>query len=125
MRELHQHFPFLKKKKTKTFFRATLAAYESSQARGQIIGATAAGLYHSHRHAGSKLRLQTTVHLMAIPDPQPHQARPGIKPISSWIRLRFVYAVTQRECHTFPISLLFFLLQNLTHSTFHVVDHRR
>ncbi len=34
-------------------FRATLSAYGRSQARDRI-GATAAGLHHSHSHAGSK-----------------------------------------------------------------------
>ena len=38
------------------FFRATLAAYGSSQARGQT-GTTAAGLHHSHSNAGSEPRL--------------------------------------------------------------------
>ena len=37
-------------------FRAGPVAYEGSQPRGQI-GATAASLYHSHRHARSKLCL--------------------------------------------------------------------
>ena len=37
-------------------FRATLVAYESSQARGGN-GAAAAGLHHSHSNAGSKLNL--------------------------------------------------------------------
>ena len=37
-------------------FRAALAAYGSSQARGQD-GAAAAGLHHSHSNVGSVLRL--------------------------------------------------------------------
>ena len=37
-------------------FRAILAGYEGSQARGQI-GAVAAGLHHSHRHAESEPHL--------------------------------------------------------------------
>ena len=37
-------------------FRATPEANGSSQARGRI-GAVAAGLYHSHSNAGSKLHL--------------------------------------------------------------------
>ena len=36
-------------------FRATLATYGSSQAR-DLIGATPAGLHHSHRNAGSEPR---------------------------------------------------------------------
>ena len=51
-------------------FRAAAAAHGSSQARGPI-GATAAGLGHSHSNAGSKPRLQPTPHLMATPDPDP------------------------------------------------------
>ena len=41
------------------FFRATLAAYVSSQAGGWI-GAAAAGLHYSHSNAGSELHLQPT-----------------------------------------------------------------
>ena len=36
-------------------FRAALIAYGGSQARGQIIGAVAAGLRHSHSNAASYL----------------------------------------------------------------------
>ena len=43
-------------------------AYKSSQARGQI-GAVATGLPHSHSNARSKLHLQTTPQLSAMPDP--------------------------------------------------------
>ena len=39
-------------------FRAACAAYGSSQARGRI-GATAAGLRHSHSESGSELHLLT------------------------------------------------------------------
>ena len=49
-------------------FRATPSAYWGSQARGRI-GATAAGLCHSHSNARSKLPLQPTPQLMATPDP--------------------------------------------------------
>ena len=44
--------------------------YLSFRARGQI-GATAASLHHSH----SKLHLQPTPQLMAMPDPLPTEAR--------------------------------------------------
>ena len=47
---------------------ATLVAYGSSQARGQI-GAIAAGLRQSHINAGSEPRLQPTLQLTATPDP--------------------------------------------------------
>ena len=50
------------------FFRAALMAYGGSQARG-LIRATAAGLHHSHRNAGSEPRLQPGPQLMAMPDP--------------------------------------------------------
>ena len=40
-------------------FRATLVAYGSSQARGQIR-AVASGLHHSHSNMGSELHLQAT-----------------------------------------------------------------
>ena len=49
-------------------FRAAPAAYGSSQARGQI-GATAAGLHHSHGNMGSEPRLQPTPQLSAMLDP--------------------------------------------------------
>ena len=51
-------------------FRATPAAYGGSQSRG-LIGAVAAGLHHSHSNAGSELRLQPTLQLTAMPDPNP------------------------------------------------------
>ena len=51
-------------------FRTTPMAYGSSQTRDQI-GATAAGLCHSHSNAGSELSLQPTPQLTAIPDPRP------------------------------------------------------
>ena len=49
-------------------FRATSTAYGGSQARSQI-GATAAGLCHSHNNAGSEPCLQPTPQLMAMLDP--------------------------------------------------------
>ena len=48
------------------FSRAAPVAYGGSQARGPI-GATAAGLHHSHSHAGSELRLRPTPQLRATP----------------------------------------------------------
>ena len=50
------------------FFRAPPVAYGGSQARGQI-GATAAGLRHSHSNAEHELDLLPTPQLMATPDP--------------------------------------------------------
>ena len=49
-------------------FKAAPTAYGGSQARGQI-GATAAGLCHSHSNTGSEQHLQPTPQLMAMPDP--------------------------------------------------------
>ena len=49
-------------------FRATPAAYGSSQARGPI-GATAAGLSHIHSNAESEPHLRPTPQLMAMPNP--------------------------------------------------------
>ena len=48
------------------FFKAEPEAYGSSQAKGQI-GATAAGLHHSHSHMGSEPHLQPTPQLTAMP----------------------------------------------------------
>ena len=48
---------------------ASHATYGGSQARGQI-GATAAGLYHSHSNSGSELHLPPTPQLTATLDPQ-------------------------------------------------------
>ena len=47
---------------------AAPTAYGDSQAKG-LIGAVAAGLHQSHSNARSKLILQPTIQLMAMPDP--------------------------------------------------------
>ena len=75
-------------------FRATPAAYGGSQARGRIRS-TATGLHHSHGSAGSLT----------------HWARPGIKPTTSWMLVRFVSAEPWWEL----LSPLFFF--NILHST--------
>ena len=49
-------------------FRATLAAYGSSQSRGQI-GAVAVGLCHSHSNPRSEQCLQTIQQLTTTHDP--------------------------------------------------------
>ena len=49
-------------------FRAVPAACGGSQARGQI-GATAAGLHHSHSNARSEPHLRSIPQLMEMPDP--------------------------------------------------------
>ena len=53
------------------FFRAAPITYGGLKGRGQI-GATAAGLYHSHSNAGSQLHLRPTPQLMAMLDTQAH-----------------------------------------------------
>ena len=50
------------------FLMAVPVVYGGFQARGPI-GAVAAGLHHSHSHAGSEACLQATPQLMATPDP--------------------------------------------------------
>jgi len=50
------------------YFRAAPMAYGGSQPRGQI-GATTAGLCHSHSNTGSEPRLRLTPQLTATPDP--------------------------------------------------------
>ena len=80
-------------------FRPTSAAYGGSQARG-LIGATAAGLRHSHSNSGSLT----------------HWARPGIKPNSSWILVRLVnhWAVTWTPRSRFFIIIIITQM-NLSH----------
>ena len=53
------------------FLRAAPAAHGSSQARG-LIGATAAGLHHSHSNARSKPKFTGT------PDPQSTERGQGV-----------------------------------------------
>ena len=48
--------------------KVALAAYECSQARGQI-GAVAARLHHSHSDMGSESHLPPTPYITAMPDP--------------------------------------------------------
>ena len=80
-----------------SFFRVAPKACRSSQARGQI-GATAAGLCHSHSNARSELYLWPAPQLMAVPNPQPTEwGQPGIEPASLWILVRFISAAPQRE----------------------------
>ena len=62
-------------------------AYGGSQARGRIRAA-ATSLGHSHSNMGSKLCLQPTPQLAAMPDPQPTER--GIEPASSRFLVGFV-----------------------------------
>ena len=59
------------------FSRAAPRAYGGSQARG-LIGATAAGLHHSHSSTRSELRLRPTPQLKATPDPRPTEQGQGL-----------------------------------------------
>ena len=76
------------------FFRASPEAYGSSQARGQI-GATAAGLHHSHSHTRiwAKSVTYTTAHGNARSST--HWARPGIKAATSWFLVGVLSTVPQ------------------------------
>ena len=51
-------------------YRAALAAYGCSQARGQMV-AVATGLRQSHSNARSKPHVRPTPQLTATPNPQP------------------------------------------------------
>ena len=63
-------------------FRAAPMAYGGAQARS-LIGATAAGLHHSHSNARSKPRLQPIPQLTAMPDLQPTERGQGSNPHGS------------------------------------------
>ena len=81
------------------FFRAIPAACGISQARAQI-GATAAGLHHSHSNVRSESHLQPTLQLMAMLDPRPTEQGQELTRIlmdTSWMH----FHCTTRE---FPIA---------------------
>ena len=61
------------------------------------IGATAAGLYHSHSNARSKLHLQPYTIAPGNTGSLTHRERPGIEPTSSWILVGFILAEPQWE----------------------------
>ena len=64
------------------------AASGSSPARGRI-GATAAGLHHSHSNTGSLT----------------HWVRPGIEPAPSWLLVQFISPAPQQELQEAPSFL--------------------
>ena len=73
-------------------FRATLAAYGGSQARG-LIGAVATGPHHSHSNVGSEPRLQPTPQLTATLIPNPlSEARDRTRNLMFPSRIRFCCA---------------------------------
>ena len=59
-------------------FRATSAAYGSSQARGSDQSCSCPGLQHSYGNAGSELHLRPTPQLMATLDPRPTKRGQGL-----------------------------------------------
>ena len=81
---------------------AAPSTYESSQARGRI-GATAAGLHHSHSNRRLELHLQPTPQLMEMRD-RWHWARPGIASASSWILVRLLTTEPRR----ISLNIIFF-----------------
>ena len=81
-------------------------AYGSSQARGPV-GATAAGLHHSHSNAESKSLLRPIPQVTATPDLQPLcKARNGIRVL--WILFGFIPAAPQWN---YDITSVFFKMQ--------------
>ena len=84
-------------------FRATPAAYGSSQAKCQI-GATAASLHHSHSSSGSKLCLWPTTTTHSNARSLTHWVRSGIEPASSWIPVRFLTCWATTGTPTFLIE---------------------
>ena len=84
------------------FFRATPEAYGGSQTKGQI-GATDAGPHCSRRNTGAMPVTYTTAYSIA----RALTPRPGIKPASSWMLVKFVSAEPQWEL------LVLYLLINI------------
>ena len=82
-------------------FRAAPGTYGSSQSRGQIR-ATAAG--HSHSNSGIRAASVTYITAHGNTRSLTYQARPGIKPESSWILVGIVTTEPQWEL---PQSLIF------------------
>ena len=78
-------------------FRAALAAYGGSQARG-LIGAAAAGFRQSHSNARS-IRAASETYTTAHGHARSlnHWARRGIEPATSWFPVRFVSNMPWRE----------------------------
>ena len=85
-------------------FRAAPVAYGSSQAKGWM-GATAAGLHHSHSNIGYATYTIAHGNTRSLT----HWARPGIEPSSSWMLVGFTSTVPQRELlKNFFFSLFLF-----------------
>ena len=77
-------------------FRTTPTAYGNSKARGQI-GATVAGLQHSHSNGDPSCICKLHHSSQQCWIPLTHRARPRIEPVSPWILVRFISAMPQWE----------------------------
>ena len=91
-------------------FRATLMAYQNSQARGWI-GVAATSLHHSHSNSGSKLHLWPAPKLVVMPDPQPTERGQRSNPHphgTSWVHKLLSHNRNSlsiyRHCDQFYIS---------------------
>ena len=76
-------------------FGAGSVAFVGSQVRGQI-GATAAGLHHSHSSVAPSC-ICSLHHSSCNTVSLTHRVRPGIEPVSSWILVGFISAAPQWE----------------------------
>ena len=84
------------------FFKVVPTTCGGSQARG-LISATAAGLHYSYSNTRSEPRLWHIHHISRQCRILTHWARPGIKPVSSWIQVGFISTEPRWEL---PDSLL-------------------
>ena len=88
-------------------FRATPAAYESSQGRGRLR-AVASGLYHSHSNLGSQAPSTTYTTMHGNAGSPTYWARPRIEPASSWLLVGFVSTALQQAL---PAMIHFLICQ--------------
>ena len=88
-------------------FRAAPMAYGSSQARVEL-GATAAGLHHSHSSEGSEPHLQPTPQLSSTPDPWPTERGQGLNTHPHGYQLDLFPLQHSRNAH---IIVLFWKIQ--------------
>ena len=77
-------------------FRPAPVVYGGSQAKG-LVGAVAAGLPHSHSNLRIRVASSTYTTAHGNTGSLTHRARPGIKPASSWMLVRFVSAEPRQE----------------------------
>ena len=86
-------------------FRAALAAYGGSQARG-VTGAVATRLHQSHSNTRSKMCLPTYTTAHGNAGFLTHWARPGMESATSWFLVRFVSAALRQELWWCFLSIL-------------------